>query len=61
MTDLFRIVIAELPRFPELANAQFSQGKMPYFESVRATCKPRTKRERPGSTTWNSPLPSSWA
>ncbi|PZF83789.1 TetR/AcrR family transcriptional regulator [Jiangella anatolica] len=36
MTDLFRIVIAELPRFPELANAQFSQGKMPYFESVRS-------------------------
>ncbi|MFI6025491.1 TetR/AcrR family transcriptional regulator [Amycolatopsis magusensis] len=35
MTDLFRIVIAELPRFPELANAQFSQGRMPYFESVR--------------------------
>ena len=35
MTDLFRIVIAELPRFPELANAQFSYGKMPYFESVR--------------------------
>jgi TetR/AcrR family transcriptional regulator of autoinduction and epiphytic fitness len=35
MTDLFRIVIAELPRFPELAHAQFSQGKMPYFESVR--------------------------
>ena len=35
MTDLFRIVIAELPRFPELADAQFAQGKMPYFESVR--------------------------
>ena len=35
MTDLFRIVIAELPRFPELANAQFAQGKMPYFDSVR--------------------------
>ncbi|QYG92962.1 TetR/AcrR family transcriptional regulator [Iamia sp. SCSIO 61187] len=35
MTDLFRIVIAELPRFPELADAQFSQGKMPAFESVR--------------------------
>jgi AcrR family transcriptional regulator len=35
MTDLFRIVIAELPRFPELAEAQFSHGKMPYFESVR--------------------------
>ncbi|WP_406638123.1 TetR/AcrR family transcriptional regulator [Amycolatopsis sp. WGS_07] len=36
MTDLFRIVIAELPRFPELADAQFSRGKMPYFESVRS-------------------------
>lgn len=35
MTSLFRIVIAELPRFPELAEAQFSHGKMPYFESVR--------------------------
>ena len=35
MADLFRIVIAELPRFPELANAQFSHGKLPYFESVR--------------------------
>lgn len=35
MTDLFRIVIAELPRFPELANAQFARGKMPYYESVR--------------------------
>ena len=35
MTDLFRIVIAELPRFPELAHAQFAHGKMPSFESVR--------------------------
>lgn len=35
MSDLFRIVIAELPRFPELAEAQFSQGKLPYFETVR--------------------------
>ena len=35
MTDLFRIVIAELPRFPELAKAHFSQGKLPYFETVR--------------------------
>ncbi|MFD4208420.1 TetR/AcrR family transcriptional regulator [Micromonospora tulbaghiae] len=35
MADLFRIVIAELPRFPELAKAHFSQGKLPYFESVR--------------------------
>jgi TetR/AcrR family transcriptional regulator of autoinduction and epiphytic fitness len=34
MTDPFRIVIAELP--PELAHAQFSQGKMPYVESVRS-------------------------
>jgi TetR/AcrR family transcriptional regulator, regulator of autoinduction and epiphytic fitness len=35
MVDLFRIVIAELPRFPELAQAQFAQGKLPYYESVR--------------------------
>ena len=35
MTDLFRIVIAEMPRFPELARAHFAQGKLPYFESVR--------------------------
>lgn len=35
MTDLFRIVIAELPRFPELADAQFTRGKLPYFASVR--------------------------
>ncbi|MFI5930758.1 TetR/AcrR family transcriptional regulator [Actinoplanes sp. NPDC051494] len=35
MTDLFRIVIAELPRFPELAKAHFAQGKLPYFEAVR--------------------------
>lgn len=35
MTDLFRIVIAQLPQFPELARAHFAQGKMPYFESVR--------------------------
>lgn len=34
MSALFRIVIAELPRFPELGEAQFSRGKMPYFESV---------------------------
>lgn len=36
MSDLFRIVIAELPRFPELATTHFSQGKMPYFASVSA-------------------------
>ena len=36
MADLFRIVIAELPRFPELGETQFNLGKMPYFSSVRA-------------------------
>lgn len=35
MAALFRIVIAELPRFPELGEAHFARGKMPYFESVR--------------------------
>ncbi len=35
MVDLFRIVIAELPRFPELAKAHFTEGKLPYFETVR--------------------------
>ncbi|MEU3205182.1 TetR/AcrR family transcriptional regulator [Streptomyces cyaneofuscatus] len=35
MADLFRIVIAELPRFPELAESQFHRGKLPYFDSVR--------------------------
>lgn len=48
MTDLLRIVIAELPRFPELAGAQFSAGKMPYFEQVRgylaAECAAGTAR-----------------
>ncbi|MEU6630288.1 TetR/AcrR family transcriptional regulator [Streptomyces parvus] len=35
MADLFRIVIAELPRFPELGEAQFQRGKLPYFDAVR--------------------------
>ena len=35
MTALFRIVIAELPRFPELGRMQFQLGKMPYFTSVQ--------------------------
>ncbi|MGX1952510.1 TetR/AcrR family transcriptional regulator [Streptomyces anulatus] len=39
MADLFRIVIAELPRFPELAESQFHRGKMPYFDSVRRYLK----------------------
>jgi TetR/AcrR family transcriptional regulator of autoinduction and epiphytic fitness len=36
MVALFRLVIAEAPRFPELANNHFALGKLPYFESVRA-------------------------
>ncbi|MFD7116221.1 TetR/AcrR family transcriptional regulator [Streptomyces sp. NPDC059922] len=35
MTALFRIVIAELPRFPELGRMQFQLGKLPYFTSVQ--------------------------
>ncbi|MFJ9620733.1 TetR/AcrR family transcriptional regulator [Streptomyces sp. NPDC101181] len=35
MAGLFRIVIAELPRFPELGRMQFQLGKMPYFASVQ--------------------------
>ncbi|MET8558582.1 TetR/AcrR family transcriptional regulator [Streptomyces sp. NPDC004959] len=35
MAALFRIVIAELPRFPELGRAQFDLGKLPYFISVQ--------------------------
>jgi TetR/AcrR family transcriptional regulator, regulator of autoinduction and epiphytic fitness len=35
MADLFRIVIAELPRFPELGDTHFQRGKLPYFDSVR--------------------------
>ncbi|MCK1797013.1 TetR/AcrR family transcriptional regulator [Streptomyces sp. XM4193] len=35
MAALFRIVIAELPRFPELGRAQFELGKLPYFISVQ--------------------------
>ncbi|GIE28686.1 hypothetical protein Ait01nite_017310 [Actinoplanes italicus] len=35
MVDLFRIVIAELPRFPELTKTHFAEGKQPYFETVR--------------------------
>lgn len=36
MVSLFRLVIAEAPRFPELAKAHFALGKAPYFEGVRA-------------------------
>jgi len=35
MVALFRIVIAEAPRFPDLAEAQFTFGKAPFFNSVK--------------------------
>lgn len=35
MAELFRIVIAEAPRFPELARANFELGKQPFWVSVR--------------------------
>ncbi|GHJ08671.1 TetR family transcriptional regulator [Micromonospora humidisoli] len=52
MTALFRIVIAELPRFPELGEAQFSRGKMPYFESVSRYL---TAADRAGSAKVDAP------
>lgn len=36
MVSLFRLVISEAPRFPELAKTHFALGKLPYFDSVRA-------------------------
>lgn len=36
MVALFRIVIAEAPRFPDLAQAQFTLGKAPFFNSVKS-------------------------
>lgn len=36
MAALFRIVIAEAPRFPELTRRQFDLGKLPYFNRVCA-------------------------
>lgn len=35
MVGLYRIVIAEMPRFPDLAETHFDVGKMPFFDSVR--------------------------
>lgn len=35
MVALFRIVIAEAPRFPDLADTQFTLGKAPFFASVQ--------------------------
>ncbi|WP_144876780.1 TetR/AcrR family transcriptional regulator [Microbacterium sp. 1.5R] len=36
MAGLHRMVIAEAPRFPELARVQFDLGKEPFFELVRS-------------------------
>lgn len=36
MAGLFRLVIAEAPRFPELARIQFNLGKAPFFDKVRS-------------------------
>ncbi|MEQ3549652.1 TetR/AcrR family transcriptional regulator [Pseudonocardia nematodicida] len=35
MVDLYRIVIAEAPRFPELSRTHFDTGKMPFYVAVR--------------------------
>lgn len=35
MVALFRIVIAEAPRFPEIGQRHFTLGKLPFWESVR--------------------------
>lgn len=35
MVDLYRVVIAETPRFPELGRANFDHGKLPFWRSVR--------------------------
>ena len=35
MVALFRIVIAEAPRFPELSERHFALGKLPFYNAVR--------------------------
>lgn len=35
MVDLYRVVIAETPRLPELGRAHFERGKLPFWRSVR--------------------------
>lgn len=42
MAGLFRMVIAEAPRFPELARMQFDLGKAPFFDHVRAYLQAET-------------------
>lgn len=48
MVGLYRIVIAEMPRFPTLARTHFDLGKLPFFESVQryltAECDAGTAR-----------------
>jgi TetR/AcrR family transcriptional regulator of autoinduction and epiphytic fitness len=39
MAELFRLVIAEAPRFPELAKVNFDLGKQPFWNSVRTYLK----------------------
>lgn len=34
MVGLYRMVIAEMPRFPQIADTQFETGKMPFFREV---------------------------
>ncbi|WP_285106131.1 TetR/AcrR family transcriptional regulator [Promicromonospora sp. MEB111] len=35
MVGLYRMVIAEMPRFPQVADTQFETGKMPFFREVQ--------------------------
>ena len=35
MVGLYRMVIAEMPRFPKIAETQFETGKMPFFNEVQ--------------------------
>ncbi|MFD7024692.1 TetR/AcrR family transcriptional regulator [Promicromonospora sukumoe] len=36
MVGLYRMVIAEMPRFPQIADTQFETGKMPFFRAVQS-------------------------
>lgn len=44
MAGLFRLVIAEAPRFPELGRIQFGLGKSPFFDTVRRYLESETER-----------------
>lgn len=43
MVGLHRMVIAEAPRFPELARTQFDLGKAPFFDQVRGYLEAETE------------------